>query len=84
MPHTRGREVTGELELPAKALDANALRTLATTMDRLAGFLEQSPGYADAPCLTDVIVEHGTVIARVVSGALRYKLELVRGAWEFR
>lgn len=85
VPRTPTQDLDSSIALPAKCINASVLYSLANALNRIASFHEKRGGAAgDEPCLTSVIVQRGTVIARIASGERRFKLELVRGNWEFR
>ena len=82
---TPTRDLGPSVALPDKCITASALRSLANTLDRIAAFHADRGGAApDEPCITSVLVADGRVTARIASGERRFKLELVRGTWEFR
>jgi hypothetical protein len=74
------------LDLPHGCITANALRSLASTMDRLSAWHTSRGGHlTDMPCLKDISVQGETIIARVTVGNIvNYRLEYGAGSWEFR
>lgn len=85
LTHTTGeREQGPSVVVPLDCITASALRSLATTLDRIAAFHSSRGGACpDVPCLTTVIVEEKTVSARVKSGDKLFLLRFENGAWHF-
>lgn len=79
------RAAHATLAVPEGCINANALRSLASTLDRLKAFHTSRGGQlTDEPCLREVIVDNGTIYARVLAGdAVVFRLKLVSAAWEF-
>lgn len=72
------------LDVPCGCIPANALRSLASVMDRMTAWHTSRGGQlADEPCLTRVEVVGDRVTAHVTVGRIvSYSLELHNGSWE--
>lgn len=82
---TRDFPTAPTLVLPLGCITSSALHALGRSLERLAAFHRDKGGAApDAPCCTHIVVDGHEVIARVRSGERTFKLQLVRGEWEFR
>lgn len=74
-----------DMKIPHGCITASALRTLASSLDRLAAFHRERGGPApESPCLVEVRLDDDQVVARVSSNSHVYRLVLIHGAWEFR
>ncbi len=78
------KTASGDLELPP-CLTPNVLYQLAKTMERLEVYHRERGGREpELPCLRSIHVDKdGHVCARILSGGLTFKMELVAGAWVF-